>query len=352
MAILFEDALKKDISSKKLSKTYLIFGDDSFLKKSYADKLSAIAYDGDEFFNLQKFEGNSNLQDVYNAVEQLPMMADSKCVCLTDFDFEKASKEDFDRLCTLLESSHDECVFILRFDNVECDAQHSTKFKSLIAATEKSDGKVIRLDHKKPVELIKVLTDGAVKRGAKMDSNTARYMVEICGSDLNTLKNELDKLCFYKKGEVIDKKTVDSVAVKSVEESVFELTKEIFNCNPTAALSLLDSLFFMRIEAIIILHTISSSYVDLYRLKTAKKIGKGISYVSEQFNYGKREFVLKRALSVIDKFDDNRLELSIKALKDADTALKTAGADERIVMEQLVIKLIYIIVKGEAVDKN
>jgi len=243
-------------------------------------------------------------------------------------------------------------VFILRFDNVECDAQHSTKFKSLIAATEKSDGKVIRLDHKKPVELIKVLTDGAVKRGAKMDSNTARYMVEICGSDLNTLKNELDKLCFYKKGEVIDKKTVDSVAVKSVEESVFELTKEIFNCNPTAALSLLDSLFFMRIEAIIILHTISSSYVDLYRLKTAKKIGKGISYVSEQFNYGKREFVLKRALSVIDKFDDNRLELSIKALKDADTALKTAGADERIVMEQLVIKLIYIIVKGEAVDKN
>lgn len=352
MAILFEDALKKDITSKTLAKTYLIFGDDSFLKKSYADKLTALAYDGDEFFNLQKFEGNCDLQDVYNAVEQFPMMADSKCVCLTDYDFEKADKEDFNRLCALLESRHEECVFILRFDNIECDFQHSSKFKSLVASTEKSGGKIIRLDHKKPAELVKVLTDGATKRGAKLDSNTARYIIEQCGSDLNTLKNELDKLCFYKKGGVIDKKTVDEVSIKSIEESVFKLTKEIFNCNPTSALSMLDSLFFMRVEAIVILHIISSSYVDIYRLKSAKNIGKGIPFVTQNFNYGKRDFVLKDILPVVDKFDNKRLEFSIKALIDADAALKTTGTNERIVMEQLIIRLIYIIVKGEAVDKN
>ena len=71
MAILNEDILKKDISSKKLAKTYLLFGNDSFLKKTYADKIINLSYDGDPFFNLQKFERDCDLQDVYNAVEAL-----------------------------------------------------------------------------------------------------------------------------------------------------------------------------------------------------------------------------------------------------------------------------------------
>ena len=34
MAVLYEEALKKDISSKNLANTYILFGDDLFLKKS------------------------------------------------------------------------------------------------------------------------------------------------------------------------------------------------------------------------------------------------------------------------------------------------------------------------------
>lgn len=350
MAILNEDALKKDISSKKLANTYILFGDDLFLKKSYFDKLSNMAYDGDEFFNLQKFEGNCDLQDVYNAIEQFPMMADSKCVCLTDYDFDKADKSEFLKLCELLESRHAECVFILRFDSVEVDVK-TEKVKTMISAAEKSGGKVIRLDHKQPAELVKVLIDGAKKRSCKMDNNAARYMIENCGSDLNTLKNELDKLCFYKKGGTIDKAVIDSVTVKSVEESIFDLTKEIFKGSPSTALDMLDSLLFMRIEPMIILHTVSSSYVDLYRVSAAKRCGKSLNSVAEDFGYKNRFFVLERCLPTLQSFDDKKLLLSLKALTNADKALKSTGSNERIVLEQLIIRLIYIIVKGEAVDK-
>lgn len=353
MAVLFEDALKKDISSKKLANTYLLFGDDSFLKKNYFDKLTKLAFDGDEFFNLQKFEGSCELQDVYNAIEQFPMMADRKCVCLTDYDYEKAAKEDFERLCALIETTHEECIFILRFDSVDFDASKNSKAKTIAAAVEKSGGKVIKLDHKNASELVKVLTDGAVKRGSKMDNNTARYLIERCGNDLNTLKNELDKLSAYKKGGVIDKATIDLVAVKSVEESVFDLAKEIFAGNPTNALDILDSLLFMRIEPMVILYTLSSSYVDLYRVKAAKKVGKTINSVAEEFGYPKtRMFILERCLKTLDKFDDNKLYLSLKALTNADAALKSTGSNPRTVLEQLIIRLIYIIVKGESVDKD
>lgn len=352
MAILFEDALKKDISSKKPSCTYLLFGNDGFLKKIYFEKLINISFDGDPFFNLQKFEGSCDLQEVYNAIEQFPMMADRKCVTLTDFDFEDAEAKEFNKLCELLSSSHDECVFILRFDSLEFDDKKSEKFKKLISATEKSGGKVIQLDHKNQQELVSTLCAAATKRGCKLDANSARYLTEVCGSDLNTLKNELDKLCFYVKNGNIDKKAIDEIAVKTVEESVFDLAKNIFDANPTAALNMLDSLFFMRVNSMTILSVLAASFVDLYRVFAAKNASKSIQYVAENFKYNKREFVLRRCVPLLNGFNTKKFSLCFDALKAADKAIKSSGSDERCLLEELVIKLIYIIVKGEAFDKG
>ena len=81
------------------------------------------ASDGDEFFNLQKFEGDDNLQEVIDAVNQFPMMADRKSVVLSDFDFEHCSKENFDRLLDLIANANDTCVFILAFVNIDFDAK-------------------------------------------------------------------------------------------------------------------------------------------------------------------------------------------------------------------------------------
>ena len=64
-------------------------------------------------FNYQKFSGDCDLQDVYDAVLQFPMMSDKKFVLLTDYDFESAAKSDFEKLCTILAEAPDSCVFVL-----------------------------------------------------------------------------------------------------------------------------------------------------------------------------------------------------------------------------------------------
>lgn len=352
MAILNEDALKKDITSKTLAKTYLLFGEDSFLKKTYCDKLIDLAYDGDPFFNLQKFESDCDLQDVYNAVEQLPMMADSKCVCITDYDFEHAKSSDFERLCEIIESSHDECVLILRFDFIEVDAKHSAKAKKLIASVEKSGGKPVRLDHKKSQELTKVVCDAATKRGAKLDAATARYLIEVCGNDLSILKNEIEKLAFFVKGGEITKSDIDNVSVKTIDESIFDLAKNIFSANTSSAFDMLDSLFFMRVEPVVILYALSSAFLDLYRVFAAKKSGKSIQYVADTFGYGNRSFTLEKYPPLLSRVDADKFYFCFEALRNADKALKSTGAEPRAVLEQLIIKLIYIIVKGESIDKT
>ena len=44
------------------------------------------------------------------------------------------------------------------------------------------------------------------------------------------------------------------------------------------------------------------------------------------------------------------IDENFKALRDADKSLKSTGANERVILEQLIIRLIYILAKGESVD--
>ena len=89
----------------------------------------------------------------------------------------------------------------------------------------------------------------------------------------------------------------------------------------------------------------------MYRLYALKKGGVEKGELSELYGYKGREFLIDRAAQNLRLFDLKKLTLSFEALLDADRRLKSYGADGRIILEQLVIRLIYIIAKGEAVDK-
>ena len=351
MPIILEDELRRDITSGRFAPVYLIFGDDAYLKNNYKDTLAKKASDGDPFFNLQKFEGDDNLQEAFDAVNQFPMMADRKSVVLSDFDFEHCSKENFDKLLDLISSANDTCVLIIAFNNIDFDAKKGAKEKKIIAAVEKVGGKCAEINHRSVTALSKMLSDGAKKRGCHFGEIAIRYLIEVSGTDLNTLKNELDKICAYVGSGDITKEIVEKIAVKSVDASVYEYVKQIFAGDISTALKMLDDMFFMRVEPMIILSVAASSYVDIYRAYTANIAGVSKENIADDFKYPKNKlFVIDRAAQNLRKFDGNKLRLSLECLADADKALKSFGADPRTILEQLTVKLVYIIAKGESVD--
>lgn len=341
MSLITEDALKKQISAASFAPAYLLCGEDGYLKKLYFDRIAEKAVDGDPFFNLADFSGDCELQEVYDAVVQYPVMSERKCVRLTDYDFEHASAADFDRLCAILGEATEGCVLILRFESVPFDASSKKggRGKKILAALDKSGGVAIDFSHRKPGELAKVLCDGAAKRGCKMDAATARYMIETVGNDLNLLRAELEKLTNYRPGGQIDRAAVDTLCIKAVEASIYDLAGLIFSCEAEKALRLLDELFYMKIEPIAILYTVSGAYTDLYRAFAARRDGVPLSEAAVAFDYGRRAFLLERAARQLRRFDAARLSESFGALLDADRSFKSTGADGRIIMEKLVVEL-------------
>ena len=351
MPTVYEDEIRKDISTGHFVPVYLIYGDDSYLKNYYKETLAKKAFDGDAFFNLQKFEGDIDLQEVFDAVNQYPMMASRKSVVLSDFDFEHCSKNEFERLVELISNANDSCVLIVCFDTIDFDAKKGAKEKKIIAAVEKSGGKSVEINHRTVTALVKMLSDGAKKRGCTFGEIACRYLIEIAGNDLNTLKNELDKLCAYVGSGEISKDIVGKISVKSIDASVYEYVKQILAGNLSEALKMLDDMFFMRIEPMIILSVMTSNYVDIYRAYAAGIKGVKKADIAACFKYPKnRQFLIDRAMQDIKKFDGKKLKLSIAALADTDKSLKSFGSDPQILLEQLTVKLVYIAAKGESVD--
>lgn len=349
MAILYEEALKKALKTGDKN-VFILLGEDGYLKKLYVDKISKPVALADDIFNYQRFEADSSLQEVYDAVQQFPMMNDKKVVILRDFDFSACASDDFNKLTTLICDVPETTVFILWFDALEFELKKNLKLDKIIKACDTAKGIAVNLSHRKGPELEKMLVDGALKRGCKMENSAAKFLIENSGDDINTLHNELEKLCAYVAGGVITKEIVSLVSARTVESDIYALADKILKCELQSAFAILDDLFFMRVEPIIILSTISSVYVDMHRLLAARGKNLPNEKIVEDFAYGNRAFLLKNAAFNLKRFDFNKLQLSFNALVNADNMLKSFNGDNRVVLEKLVVQLSYIAVKGESID--
>ncbi len=350
MAIIYEEALKQDLKVK-LRSVYILLGDDAYLKTLYLNKISKSIAQSDDVFNYSKFIGQCDLQEVYDSVMQMPIMSDRKCVILNDYDFEHCSSSDFERLVSLIGEVPPEATLILYFDSMDIDRKKGARFKRLMSACEKNSGLVVALDHRTKQELVKMLCDGAAKRGCKMDFSVGNYLVETAGEDINLLMGELTKLCAFVGEGVITKEDVDEVCTKTVEANIFKLSDYILAQNSTEALKMLDELFYMRTDYMSIFYTVAGTYTDMYRVMCAKQSGIQLSQVIKTFAYPKnKEFLVTKAASNIKKMDFKRIKLSLETLVATDKTLKSFGSDHRRILEEMIVKLIYIIAKGESLD--
>ncbi len=351
MAVIFEEELKRSLKSEGQLPVYILFGEDAYLKTNYLNKISKSIADEDDVFNFARFTGNCDLQEVYNAVMQMPVMAERKCVVLNDFDYLHCDPSQLDRLCQLISEVPPETTFILYFDGIETDQKKGVRFKKLISACEKNGGKAVALNHRNASELVKMLCDGASKRGCKMDSSVGRFLVETSGEDINLLRHELQKLCAFVGEGVITKAHVEEICTVSVEANIFKLSDFILAQNSTEALKLLDRLFYERYEYMAIFYTIAGVFTDIYRVYSAKTAGVSVSEVAKTFGgYKGKEFLLEKASRNLNKFDGGKLTLCLETLVETDNSLKSFRSQPRQVLEEMIVKLIYIIAKGESLD--
>ena len=88
-----------------------------------------------------------------------------------------------------------------------------------------------------------------------------------------------------------------------------------------------------------ILGTLISAYVDMYRVKLALVAGEKAEYPAQFFNYKGREFRLRNAARDANTLSVEELRRCLDLLGTADRALKSGTSDEKTVLERLLVQL-------------
>lgn len=343
MAVVNEQEFKKKALAEDFSHLYFIYGEEKYLVKKYTEYLRAkVEGKNPSGFDTDVLPSSVDIEGISQSAEQLPLMSKKRCVCVKDFDFEGLSESDLKALIAFCTDLPDSTVLIFSQPTLSYDIKKAGKTKKFAAAAEKC-GTVLYLDKKGGMALERQVVAWAKKLGCKISDINAAKLIESCGTDMTTLKNETEKLCAYTEEGEITEESIRLVTVKNLEARIFALSDAIIRRDYNTAYKQLDLLYYQREKPEVILGVLSSAFVDIYRVKTAVESGERSSVLKDIFPYKGKEFRIKNAERDMKRYSSSAISSILNAISDTDIKLKSSGGDGRLLLETLIAKILLIV---------
>lgn len=331
MPTLTRDELRKQLKQSDIKPLYLLFGEETYLRDQAARAITeAILRDAPlREFNETSFSLTStDIQHAIAAAEQLPMMSPRRVVKISDFN--KLREEDEEILARYLVRPVDSSVVIFIASDLDKRKKLS---KTLLDACISVEFAPLKDNE---------LKDWAKKRfhdlKITIDERTLSHIVALVGSDVRTLMTEIEKLATASidTGH-ITMEMVDSLIARSRELSNFELADHLVAKNRARALQTLYRLLDDRVEPVMLVGLIASSY---HRLSLAKELMNRGAPKEEVFRLVPMPlFKRDDFLATARRTDPKHLSKSLKRIAATDLALKTSLATPRLQLELLVCEL-------------
>ena len=348
MPEITEDQLKRQLSQERLARLTVLAGEEKFLVKRAAGRILKFgqALPLPEF-NCQEFSSEAGIDDISDAVEALPFMAERKVVLVRDLDPDGLDKTELSKLEELLENLPESCGLVFAYPTLEKDWKKlSAKWKRLLDAARKQ-GDLVLCQRRTNGELQTMLVQRAARDGVTLSRREAGRILDAAGQDVTRLLGELEKLTAYALGSAaqgaqpeITPEMIDRLVPRTLEATVYRLSDTLVAGNYEEAYRLLDVLFYQREDPIGILAALSSAYVDMARVKTALESGQPAAAAAAYGDYKNKEFRLRNAERSARKLTLSALRNSLDLLLEADAALKGSRMDRRFVLEELIAKLL------------
>ena len=334
--------LFRSLREGKIAPVYLIYGKEHFLSEACLNRiLEKSVKKGTESFNLRKFDGLSlDMTAVRTEVEGFPLLGGSKCVVILNPNLEKLSKFDTDLLYEMLADPNPSTILILYVSSFELNPKKSARIRKLLDAVDQA-GAVVECSPRSRSDLAKLVRQKCQKHGCQLSPQAANALIERCGTSLDLLMQETDKLIAYRPEGEITRKDVEAVTHRSLESSVFDLSRAMLQKGRTKAFLLLDELLLQREEPPSVLGVLNNTFLDLYRAKAALLASKSADDVLALFpSYKGKEFRIRNAFRDVSPYSARTLRGCLWVLAEADLTLKSSKADGRIVLEETLARIL------------
>ncbi len=324
--------LKQDISSGSTKNFYLFYGEERYLLDFYKEELKkAIVGDNMPEFNLIELSGKLTTDDLSDAVDSYPVMAEKKLVIISDFDIFKAEDLIKEKFAEILSDLPEYCCLLLIYPS-EFKPDKRPKLYTLMSKA----GEIIEFTRSGREELSAWITKRFKALGHTITKQECEYLTFYCGSLMQALIPEIEKISAYAKNEQITREDIDAVATPNVEAVVFDLTDAIVARKYKKAIEILEKLTMLGEEPIALLALIGRQMRQIYAACLLLARGGGIPELMKMCNL-RNEYPARIILGAARNVNLNWAREAVVLCTETDTKLKLGAKSE--VLEELIVRL-------------
>ena len=179
--------------------------------------------------------------------------------------------------------------------------------------------------------------DFTVKDNKKITTNTMHYLLEKIGTNMETIRQEVEKLiCYCYDKEVITEEDIDAVCTTQMNNQIFEMLDALANKRQKVALQLYYNLLALKEPPMRILFLIGRQFNLLLQARMLKQKGYGDRVIAEKI--GVPPFAATKYLNQASKFKLADLKQAVEECVEADEAVKSGNRNDRLSIELLIIK--------------
>ncbi len=319
--------LAEDIKNGSFKSSYLLYGEEAYLRTQYKNRLKNALADPSDTMNFSRFEGKGiNPAEIISLAETLPFFAERRLILIEDSGF---FKNKCDELADYLPNMPD--TTCLLFVETEVD-----KRNRLYKAVQKY-GRVTEFQLQDERTLMKWILGTLKKENKKITESTLQLFLERTGSDMENIHMELEKLLSYTIGrEVITSEDVEEICTMQTTGQIFEMIRAIAEKKQRLALDLYYDLLALKEPPMRILFLIARQFNQLLLVKSLT--AKGMDRASVASKAQVAPFIAGRLMTQAKSFTMQQLRNAVQDCVDAEEAVKTGRMTDVLSVEILIVK--------------
>ncbi len=334
------EVLEKELNSKKLNSLYLLYGEELFLLESNLKKIKTLFGECIKGINYIMID-EQNVSEIISDIETPSFGYERKLIIARNTGlFKKEGKKknsDIFKIKDKLAKYIEENIKIINESVVLVFVEEEADNKSELFKTIEKNGTVCKFDFQKPIQIeqrIKAICNGYK---VQIDSQTIKYFIECCGTNMQDLINEIRKLIEYA-GEngTIKKEDIDKLSIKKLESIIFDLTDDLGKKDITGALNVLQNLIYTKEPLAKILITLYNHFKKIYITKMALNTNKDLT---SSLKLKPNQMFLTTKYKMQSKyFSEIDLRCILQELCDLDYKFKSGKIDLQVGMEAILCR--------------
>lgn len=316
------------------------FGTQEYLvKKSAADILQVYIESGIVQGEVTTVDGPvPDMEEIITASGTVSFFGGMRPILLAGIEPAAMTDAQVAELCELVPEV--ENAVLIAYTVFKDEKAQKTKKALKLQETAKAFGEATECRKLIGTALERHLAQHVSELGASFAPGAAALLIETCEDDLRLLQNESEKLAAAAGYGVITQEHVTALATRSMDASVFDMAAAILAKRGKEAFGILQKLLEEGQDEIAIAGALTSTYIDMYRVKLGAAAGKSYAAVHKDFAYKGSDWRLKKSAERARSYAPAQLREALGILARLDGELKSSAVKSRVLLESAVTQLL------------